>query len=113
MDVIHVSCLKGLGTVMSVHSTMPLAGTLNSGMSTITSGLTCHPFSGHATGAGSSFASPWRAPVAAHLDITSMSSCGSVRSFLKWPTPGSANHGGIFRETTAAFIALAHGRVDL
>ncbi len=47
MDVIQVSSLKGLGIVISVHSKMPWAGTLNSGMSTTTSGLISQPFSGH------------------------------------------------------------------
>src|ERR1700690_1799724 len=113
IDVIQVSSLKGLGIVMSVHSRTPLAGTLNSGMSTITSGLICHPFSGQTTGAGASCAAPSGAPLSTHVVIASISAADNVRSFLKCPIPGSANQGGILREATAFLIALAHGRVDL
>ena len=61
-------------------------------------------------GGGASFASPCGAPLSAHLAIVSMSLCFKEGSFEKCPYCGSANQGGIFRVTTAAFMALAQGR---
>src|SRR5581483_6260804 len=76
------------------------------------SGLICQP-SGHTTGGGASFASPSGEPPSAHFAMVSISLGFSEWSFKKCPTCGSANHGGIFRRATAAFIALAQGRTSL
>src|SRR5215813_9034177 len=113
MALTHVSLVNPVGTVNHIHSTTSFfgfAGTLNVGPSTIRSGRICHPSDGHWTGGGASFASPFSAPASAHFAIVSISAGFSERSFVKWPYCGSANHGGILRSSTAAFIAFAHGR---
>src|SRR4030095_1098023 len=75
------------------------------------SGLIFHP-SSKATGAGLSFASPSAAPLSAQSLMARISASLNRRSFLKWPYAGSANHGGICRAITAAFIDFAQGRVS-
>jgi hypothetical protein len=45
--------------------------------------------------------------------MVSISVCVNERSLLKCPYRGSANHGGITLERTAAFMAFAHGLVSL
>jgi len=67
--------------------------------------------SGHFIGAGLSLAEPSGAPAYTHATIFCKFRSLNRRSFAKWPYLGSANHGGIFLEATAAFIALAQGRV--
>src|SRR5258706_13785072 len=52
IDVIQVSFVNPLGTVIHVHSTRPLAGTWKSGPFTITSGFVSHPYSRQGTGGG-------------------------------------------------------------
>src|SRR6478609_10738950 len=92
---------------------VPVAGIWNAlGISTMMSGLIFQP-SWNVSAAGLSLASPSSAPLSAHAVRVEISPALSVRSFLKCPTPCSAIHGGIFRETTAALIALAHGRLSL
>src|SRR6516165_8730483 len=86
------------------------AGTKVSGPFTIISGWICHPSAGHLTAGGASLGLPSGAPPSAHFEIVSISLWFSARSLAKWPTFGSANHGGILRVTTASFMALAHGR---
>src|SRR5580698_7400223 len=109
MEVIQVSLVKPVGMVMSVSSTTPVAGTENSGSVTIVSGLIDQP-SGHAT-AGCAAGSPSGAPLSAQETSVAISSCVRHGSFAKCPKRGSAGHGGILRDRTAALIALAHGRV--
>jgi hypothetical protein len=46
------------------------------------------------------------------LTSTSISAGFNERSLRIWAEPPSANHGGIFFDTTAVLIARAHGRVD-
>src|SRR5262252_4334266 len=75
------------------------------------SGCAVHPFAGHWRGGGASFSSPDGAPLSAHFEMISSSFDLSEGSLEKWPTPGSADQGGIFRLRTAAFIAFAQGRV--
>ena len=92
---------------------VPVAGTWNGlGISTMMSGLIFQP-SWKVSGAGLSLASPSGAPLSTQAVSVAMSSALSVRSFSKCPTLGSASHGGIFLETTAALIALAQGRASL
>jgi hypothetical protein len=103
--------VKPVGTMMYVYSTVPFAGTsISFGISTTTSGLGMFHPSTHCTGAGLSWASPSMAPVSAHTVSVSISDWLRLRSLAQCPYFGSANHGGILRESTAAFIALAHGR---
>jgi hypothetical protein len=78
----------------------------------MTSGLICQPSAGHWTGGGASFGSPSGAPASAHFAIVSTSICESERSLANGPCAGSANHGGICRLSTLAFIDRAHGRVS-
>ena len=59
-----------------------------------------------------SFSSPSGAPLSAHAVRMPISSWLRRRSLAKWPYWGSANHGGIFCASTAAFIALAQGRAS-
>src|SRR5260370_42096054 len=95
------------------YSIAPLAGIWKSvGISTIMSGLRFQP-STNCLGAGRSFASPSGAPLSAQEASVAICSAVSLRSLEKWPTLGSANQGGIFCVTTAALIALAHGRASV
>src|ERR1044071_8803388 len=112
-DVTHVSSLNGAGNAMRSHSTMPRAGTGYAGRSKVTSGLICQPPAGHSIAGGAVAGSPSSAPLLTHPTMVSISVCVSERSLLKWPKRGSANHGGIALERTAAFMAFAHGRVSL
>src|SRR5258708_3408751 len=82
-----------------------------SGISITISGLSFQPLR-NSLGAGLSLASPSRAPLSAQAERILISSWLRRRSFAKWPYFGSANHGGIFCVSTAAFIALAHGRAS-
>src|SRR5689334_22011746 len=114
MEVIQVSLVIPLGTVIKLHSMtllLGLAGTRVSGPLTVISGLISQPSSGHFTWGGASLALPSGAPASAHLAMVSISAALRERSFEKWPNWGSANHGGIFLVATAVFIAFAHGRV--
>src|SRR5438105_1252446 len=98
MDVIQVSFVKPPGTMILVHSTIPFAGTLNSGPSTTISGLICQPSAGHWTGGGASFASPSAAPASAHLVMVSIRFAA---------TSGHPRNDHIDdRRTTAAFFWL-------
>src|SRR5437899_7997263 len=111
MEVTQVSSVKPVGMIAVIHSTTLFfgrAGTAVTGPSTIISGWISQP-SAHSTGGGASFGSPGGAPLSAHFAIVSISLCLRDRSFRYGPYLGSANHGGIFRVATAAFIALAHG----
>jgi len=91
---------------------VPVAGKWNSsGISMTMSGLICQPL-GNSRGAGLSLASPSGAPLSAHAVRTPISSWLSRRSLAKWPYCGSANHGGIFCASTAAFMAFAQGRAS-
>src|SRR5579862_4691786 len=110
MEFTHVSCLKGFGMIMSVHSTLPFAGTGTAGSETTTSGIDLQP-SGQRTGGGAPFASPSRTPLSTHFTIVSIWLSVNDGSFAKCPYRGSAPHGGILRVKTAAFMALAQGRV--
>src|SRR2546427_3527149 len=112
-EVTHVSSLNGPGIANCSHSLMPRAGTSKGGRSTATSGLSCHPPSGHWTGGGVSFSSPAALPPSTHAVIVSISACFKDRSLLKCPYFGSANQGGIFLSATAALIAFAHGLISL
>src|SRR5437868_1625769 len=82
------------------------------GISMTMSGLRPQP-STNFIGAGASFASPSSAPPSAHAASVLIVASFNVRSFAKWAYAGSANHGGIWRFTTAVLIAFAHGRVSL
>src|SRR5215470_12738755 len=116
MEVIHVSFVMRLGTVTYIHSItlfLGFGGTVNSGPLTTMSGSISHPSAGHRTGTGASFALPSGAPASTHREMVSISLAFSERSLAKWPTCGSANHGGIFFVRTAVFIAFAHGRTSL
>src|SRR5204862_6531493 len=55
-------------------------------------------------------ASPCGAPPASQDAMVFTSASESRGSLRKWPNLGSACHGRIFRDTTAALIALAQGR---
>ena len=74
-------------------------------------GLADRPAFRELHGAGLSFASPSGAPFFAQALSISISASVSSLVFLKCPTDGSANHGGIVRPTTAFSIARAYGRV--
>src|SRR6185436_14677737 len=111
IDVTHVSSLNGPGTTIHVHSTIPFAGTSYVGPSTRSSGLICQPPSGQTIGCGASFGLPAGAPASAQATSVSTSAGLRERSLRMCPAPGSANHGGIFFESTAALIARAYGRV--
>src|SRR5450631_3067853 len=98
--------------VTDIHSTtlfLGAAGTSITGPSRMMSGWMAHA-SGHRMGAGASFASPSSAPESAHFEIASISDACKEWSLVKCPTVGSANQGGILRESVAAFIAFAQGR---
>src|SRR5688572_24167088 len=110
MFVTHVSFLNGLGRTTIMFSTQPLAGTSKGGTSITTSGFVRQP-STHWTGGGASFASPSIAPLSAHLAMVSISLCERVKLSTNFPYCGSSPPGGITPVITAAFIALAHGRV--
>src|SRR6266516_5416670 len=110
MLVTQVSFLNGLGRTMIVFSTQPLAGTSNEGASLTTSGFE-RQTSTHCTGGGASLVSPSIAPPSAHLAMVSISLCVRLKLSTKCPYCGSRQPGGIFLSITAAFIALAHGRV--
>src|ERR1019366_10643312 len=112
MDVTQVSLVKLVGMVTDIPSTalfLGAAGTSITGPSRMMSGWMAQA-SGQWMGAGASFASPSGAPESAHFAITSISDGFSERSLVKCPTAGSANQGGILRESVAAFMALAQGR---
>src|SRR5579872_831596 len=112
MEVTQVSFVKLVGMVTDIHSItlfFGAAGTSITGPSRITSGWMAQA-SGHWMGAGASLASPSGAPESAHFAITSISDGFREWSLVKCPTAGSANQGGILRESVAAFIALAQGR---
>src|SRR5260370_40165833 len=108
-----MSLVNPLGTVTHDHSmtlVFGCAGTSVSGPWTMTSGWICQP-SGHLTGGGATLASPSGAPLSAHFAMVSIALCSRDRSFKKWPTRGSANHGVLFLLSTAAFAALSPGLV--
>jgi hypothetical protein len=89
---------------------VPRAGISNgTGISTMTSGLMFHPV-GKVSAGGAVVGSPATAPVSAQAESVSISLAVSRRSLARWLYPGSANHGGIFFETTAVLIARAQGR---
>src|SRR5262249_15547493 len=113
-EVTHVSFVNPVGVVRVIHSItlfFGCAGTVYGTPFKTRSGCAVHPFAGHWIAGGASFSSPAGAPLSAHLEMMPISLCCSEGSFEKWPTRGSADHGGILRLSTAAFIALAHGRV--
>ena len=56
------------------------------------------------------FVSPATAPPSTHFTSVSISLCFSPRSLAKRPCFGSANHGGISRDSTFNLMAFAHGR---
>src|SRR6266705_1982524 len=91
---------------------VPLAGSWNgSGISITISGLSFQPLR-NTLGAGLSLESPSGAPLSAQVERILISSWLRRRSLAKCPYWGSANHGGIFCVSTAAFIALAQGRAS-
>src|SRR5665213_2620061 len=109
MEVTQVSFLKLVGMVTDIHSItlfLGAAGTSITGPSRMMSGWMAQT-SGHWTGAGASFASPSGAPLSAHCEMASISEAFKEWSLVKCPTLGSANHGGILRDSVAAFIAFA------
>ena len=66
-----------------------------------------------AAGAGASLALPSGAAGSTQATKSSISGASTQTFvFVKWPTPGSANQGGIFLVSTAALIALAQGRAS-
>src|ERR1017187_5039727 len=92
---------------------VPVAGSWKAfGISITTSGLIFQP-SWKVLGAALSLASPSGAPLSTHATRVWICASLSLRSLAKWPILGSANHGGIFWLTTAALMALAHGRASV
>src|SRR5437660_10285455 len=74
-------------------------------------GLTVQPLSAHGTGAGASFASPAAPPPSTHVTIVSIWASVSDGLFENSCTCGSANQGGICRDSTFILMLRAHGRV--
>src|SRR5271170_1008415 len=111
--VTHFPSVKCVGTISYVYSTSPWAGiatgfciwTTRSGAGMF------HPLI-HCRGGGASWALPTGAFDFAHVSIVLISPAESDGSFEKWPTPGSANHGGILRWRTESAIARASGRTS-
>ena len=115
MEVIQVSLVNPVGVTSVIHSITFFAGSAGHGRTA--------PFRPRfrlgsssrspatATGGGASLASPSGAPLSAHFDDGIDLALLQRAIVRKWPYCGSANQGGIFRVATAAFIALAHGRV--
>src|SRR5689334_16611395 len=62
------------------------------------------------TAAGASAVDPSGAPAFTHVLIVAISPALSLASFANCPYRGSANQGGIFRNSTASRMAVAHGR---
>src|SRR5262245_55819146 len=105
---IHMSSLK------FVSMTKYWYGIPNRGMSDvtsyglsivkITSGLPIRQSEENLSGGGMSLSSPLAQPSSIHLSKVSRSAAGSERSLRKWPTRGSAYHGGIRLEATTSRI---------
>src|SRR5438046_10423465 len=65
------------------------------------------------TGAGLSWAAPSGAPSSAHAASVAIWSSLRTLAFLKCPTVGSANHGGIVLDVVALAMARAYGLASL
>ncbi len=77
------------------------------------SGFPCRQPSTKTGAGGKSRELPSGAPPSTQALIVSISLVGSRASFAKLPKWGSANQGGILRDSTDSRIARAHGRAVL
>src|SRR5262245_21052592 len=105
---IHMSSLKFV-SMMKYWYGMPNRGisdvtSYGLSMVKITSGLPIRHSDENFNGGGRSLSSPFAQPSSIHLSSVSRSAAGSVRSLRKWPTRGSAYHGGIRLDATTSPI---------
>jgi hypothetical protein len=79
---------------------VPAAGIFTSrGICTIASGVPFTHSSGNVRGAGACAGSPFGAPASIQAENAARSASVSARLLEKWPTAGSACHGGMRRST--------------